>query len=130
MCSPVSENQATYGANSQSEKSPGGPTEKDAAEAGNPDIWVPKCLKRNNGQRTHVLEREEDAGRKDTEVAEGEPATGGAVTSRDDPTEGQEGPRKQEIHHVPGGAWLQQVRSCLKDKLRAIVGREEGVGGE
>ncbi|KAJ1091186.1 hypothetical protein NDU88_004313 [Pleurodeles waltl] len=146
-CSRVAKIPATYCANSRPEKCPGGPTGKDAEEAGNPDIRVPESLKRKDGQRARHAQTREDVEKKDaerpeeseneedanetkTDTEEREPVNRGPLTSRDNPTEGQEGPRRQELRHVPGGAWLQQVRSCLRDRIRSVVGREEGGGGE
>ncbi|KAJ1198801.1 hypothetical protein NDU88_002640 [Pleurodeles waltl] len=42
------------------------------------------------------------------------------------PTEGQGSPEQQRLRHVPGGTWLKQVRSCMKNKLSVLVGKEEG----
>ncbi|KAJ1152587.1 hypothetical protein NDU88_005362 [Pleurodeles waltl] len=80
--------------------------------------------------RPEESENKEDANESNTDIKEGEPANRGPLTSRDNPMEGNEGPRRQELRHVPGGAWLQQVRSFLRDRIRYIVGREEGGGGE
>ncbi|KAJ1087810.1 hypothetical protein NDU88_000973 [Pleurodeles waltl] len=44
--------------------------------------------------------------------------------------DGEQGsPETQRLRHVPGGAWLQQVRSCLQSRLNALVGKEEGERG-
>ncbi|KAJ1155640.1 hypothetical protein NDU88_008369 [Pleurodeles waltl] len=116
--------------------------EGEAAGAGNPDIQVPESLKREEGLRARHAEETEDAEWRDAErtdegtIGEDERelvsdiGKGGPLTSRGNTTEGQEGPKKPELCHIPGGAWLQQVRSCLRDKLRSIVGREEGGGDE
>ncbi|KAJ1160506.1 hypothetical protein NDU88_001008 [Pleurodeles waltl] len=99
--------------------------EGDAAEAGNTDIRVPKTLNRDNGQIVWRAERGEDAERSeeerpedceiredatesDSDLEKGDPVNQGPLTSRGNTTEGQEGPRKQELRHIPGGAWLQQ----------------------
>ncbi|KAJ1109550.1 hypothetical protein NDU88_006910 [Pleurodeles waltl] len=116
--------------------------EGEAAGAGNPEIRVPESLKREEGLRAQSAEETKDAERRDTERAnegnigederelDSDIGEGGPLTSRGNTMEGQEGPKKPELHHVPGGAWLQQVRSCLRNKLRFIVGREEGGGDE
>ncbi|KAJ1131414.1 hypothetical protein NDU88_009751 [Pleurodeles waltl] len=71
-----------------------------------------------------------DAGERNSDIGEEEPQDEGLGNSRGDPTEGQGSPEKEQLCHVPGGVWLQQVRSCLKHKIRAILGREEGGEGE
>ncbi|KAJ1145108.1 hypothetical protein NDU88_011400 [Pleurodeles waltl] len=116
--------------------------EGEAAGAGNPDIRVPESLKSKEGLRAGCTEREKDAERRAAESAEKEDSgedertidpylgEGGPFNARDNPTEGQDGPKKPELRHVPGWTWLKQVLSCLRDKLRCMVGREEGGGDE
>ncbi|KAJ1114740.1 hypothetical protein NDU88_002971 [Pleurodeles waltl] len=147
----VSETPATYEDDPQSGECPGGPAEEEITEAGNPDIQVSKGKKREVGQRARGPkeeedEEEEDAGVEDESVmgdngntergedaGKGIPDIGGEEPNnerllgpRGDTTEGQGGPKRQQLCHVPGGAWFQQVRSCLKNRISAIVGREEG----
>ncbi|KAJ1181422.1 hypothetical protein NDU88_006629 [Pleurodeles waltl] len=43
---------------------------------------------------------------------------------------GQGGPETRGLCHVPGGAWLKQIRSCFQSRIKSLVGREEGAGGE
>ncbi|KAJ1199174.1 hypothetical protein NDU88_003012 [Pleurodeles waltl] len=114
--------------------------EEDAIAAGNPDIRVPKNLKRKNGLRAARAEKEEDAEGKTAESADREDSGEDKKTTdpylgeeeplnaRDNTTEGQDGPKKLELRHVPGGTWLKQVRSCLRAKLRFMVGWEEDRG--
>ncbi|KAJ1092150.1 hypothetical protein NDU88_005262 [Pleurodeles waltl] len=119
-----------------------GSEEETIAEAGNPDIRVPDSLNREDG-----LHAQRALETKDTEIGvnqqgeeqlnEGRRVTDGQTlvkeqpdTDRDDPTTGQDGPKKFERRHVPGGTWLGQVRSCLKERFRYMVGREEGGGDE
>ncbi|KAJ1141845.1 hypothetical protein NDU88_008173 [Pleurodeles waltl] len=110
--------------------------EETIAEAGNPDIRVPDNLKKEDGLRARrALEaRDEEEGGEQggerREVADGQtPAEEQTSTGQDDTTKGQDGPKEPERRHVPGEKWLSQVRSCLKDRLRYIVGRE-GVSGD
>ncbi|KAJ1155799.1 hypothetical protein NDU88_008524 [Pleurodeles waltl] len=115
---------------------------EDAVAAGNPDIRVPKNVKSENGLRMGHTEKEEDAEGITAKSAEREasgedqkttdPYLGEEETqnTRDYPTKGQEGPKKLELCHVPGGTWLNQEQSCLRGKLRFMVGREEGGGEE
>ncbi|KAJ1178422.1 hypothetical protein NDU88_003668 [Pleurodeles waltl] len=116
--------------------------EVDALADGNPDIRVPEKLNRKKGLRAGCAKREEDAegrgmGHERKEDSGGEEGTADPhlgerrpFEGRDDPSEGQYGPKKPEFRHVPGGTWLKQVRSCLRDRLRYMVGREEGGGDE
>ncbi|KAJ1164022.1 hypothetical protein NDU88_004469 [Pleurodeles waltl] len=116
---------------------------EEIAEAGNPDIRVSKTMKREERQRARSTSTEEDeeekypgteeeratgedAGKSILDIGEEEPQDERLVNSGGYPTEGQGGPERQQFCHVPGGAWLQQVRSCLKNRIRAIVGREDG----
>ncbi|KAJ1152697.1 hypothetical protein NDU88_005472 [Pleurodeles waltl] len=86
--------------------------EEDAIAAGNPDIQVPANLKRENVLRVRSAEEGENAERRETQRAEdgenGENATAresdvekedpvnrGPLTSQDNTTEGQEGPRNK-----------------------------------
>ncbi|KAJ1101445.1 hypothetical protein NDU88_006513 [Pleurodeles waltl] len=75
-------------------------------------------------------EEREDAGKSVLAVGEEEPMDKRPLCSRGDITEGEGDPEKQQLRHVPGGAWLQPIRSCLKNRITAIVGREEGGEGE
>ncbi|KAJ1178638.1 hypothetical protein NDU88_003881 [Pleurodeles waltl] len=43
--------------------------------------------------------------------------------------EGLASPGPTTVRHVPGGAWLQQVQSCLQSRINALVGKEEGERG-
>ncbi|KAJ1088457.1 hypothetical protein NDU88_001614 [Pleurodeles waltl] len=95
--------------------------EGEAAGAGNPDIRVPKSLKRDEGLHARRAEETKDAERRDAESADegnigehereldSDIGEGGPFTAQGNTTEGQEGPKKPELRHVPGGAWLQQV---------------------
>ncbi|KAJ1169673.1 hypothetical protein NDU88_001564 [Pleurodeles waltl] len=114
--------------------------EEASAITGNPDIRVPEGLERDNGlnaQRALFIE-----------TAEGEDAEEGDAERRGrtpnplrrtqekaqrslspgDTTTGKEGPEGRELCHVTGGTWLNQVRSCLQDSLRLIIGREGSYG--
>ncbi|KAJ1142953.1 hypothetical protein NDU88_009265 [Pleurodeles waltl] len=108
----------------------GKPEEENTAGTWNPDIWVPERLKRNEGLRVRDAEGEEDAEKQEAEKAER--VENGGNEEKDDPdlgerwpfdswgdtTRGQDSPTKPDLRHVPGGTWLQQVRSCLRGKLR------------
>ncbi|KAJ1122517.1 hypothetical protein NDU88_001003 [Pleurodeles waltl] len=92
--------------------------EETIAEAGNPGIRVPDRVKRD-------AEEERREGCKRREVIHGRtPGEEQTNAGQDNTTTGQEGPKELERRHVPGGTWLSQARSCLKDRLRYIVGRE------
>ncbi|KAJ1203461.1 hypothetical protein NDU88_007247 [Pleurodeles waltl] len=60
MGSETLEQVDSYDDDSQSGKCPGGPTEKEITEAGNPDVRVSKEKKREVGQRVHALTEERD----------------------------------------------------------------------
>ncbi|KAJ1081634.1 hypothetical protein NDU88_001812 [Pleurodeles waltl] len=91
-----------------------------AAGAGNPDIRVPESFKREEGLSTGRTGEEKDAEEKTAESADREnsgenektsdPHLGeeGPVNTRENPTEGQDGPEKLKLRHVPGGTWLKQ----------------------
>ncbi|KAJ1214852.1 hypothetical protein NDU88_002463 [Pleurodeles waltl] len=105
--------------------------EEPIAEAGNPDIRVRDSVKREDGLRARRTFKTRDAeeGRRQRgerrEVVHGQtPAEEQKSTGQDDTAPGQDGPKELERRHVPGGMWLSQLRSCLKDRLRYIVGRE------
>ncbi|KAJ1138967.1 hypothetical protein NDU88_005346 [Pleurodeles waltl] len=87
---------------------------------------ISKDMKREEGQRARGERAEEDEEEKDAgmeeesgtgedagksilDVREEEPHNDRLLSSRGDPTEGQGGPERQQLCHVPGGAWLQQV---------------------
>ncbi|KAJ1141642.1 hypothetical protein NDU88_007970 [Pleurodeles waltl] len=48
------------------------------------------------------------------------------------PTEDLDGesPETKRLCHIPGGAFLQPVRSCLQSRLNVLVGKEEGERGK
>ncbi|KAJ1101271.1 hypothetical protein NDU88_006343 [Pleurodeles waltl] len=92
--------------------------------------WTARAEETKVAKRRDARSAEEGNIREDERELDSDIGEGGPLTSRSDTTEGQEGPRKPELRHVPGAAWLQQVQSCLRDKLRSIVGREEGGGDE
>ncbi|KAJ1175743.1 hypothetical protein NDU88_001030 [Pleurodeles waltl] len=91
---------------------------------GNPDSRVPEVLEIDDGLRAqHVVEEEY------AERAEETPR-GGFVTIEEtsnqrealhpntqDRIEAREETEKRELRHVPGGTWLNQVRTCLKDSI-------------
>ncbi|KAJ1085076.1 hypothetical protein NDU88_005209 [Pleurodeles waltl] len=116
--------------------------EAEAAGVGNPDIWVPESYKSEKGLRTRCAAEGKDTETKDTENTdrgdsrenarrlESYHEERGTPTLRDNSTEEQRGPNKPELRNVPGGTYLKQVRSCLREKLRSMVGREEGGEGE
>ncbi|KAJ1114736.1 hypothetical protein NDU88_002967 [Pleurodeles waltl] len=96
--------------------------EGEAAGAGNPDIRVPESLKSEEGLSVRHAEKkkEKDAERREAESADKEdsgedertidPYLGevGPLIARGNPAEGQDGPKKPELRHVPEGAWLKQ----------------------
>ncbi|KAJ1104080.1 hypothetical protein NDU88_001495 [Pleurodeles waltl] len=118
---------------------PGQQTDEDAiAIPENPDIRVPNGIKREDALRACCTLRRKD------HKEEGEAECGAGAEKRPDHTEeaeqaeaspgdkpkGREGPEEPERRHVPGGTWLRQVRSYLKDSFRLTKGREEAEGGE
>ncbi|KAJ1142288.1 hypothetical protein NDU88_008615 [Pleurodeles waltl] len=132
----VPEIPATYNDDPRTDECPGGPAESDNEEVGNLDIRVSEILKSDEGQRarravTEKNEEETDAERhgenakeedrrtNHPDVKERNPGNRGLPTSRDDPTEGQGGPRRQQLRHVPGGAWLHQGASAGRGWKRA-----------
>ncbi|KAJ1175978.1 hypothetical protein NDU88_001263 [Pleurodeles waltl] len=92
--------------------------------AGNPGIRVPESIKREEGLRVRGAEEEKDAeGRdagnaetgssgEDEEKPDSELGKGGTLAYRGNTPEWQEGPKKPELRHVPGGAWLKQPAGC------------------
>ncbi|XP_069061932.1 protocadherin-23-like [Pleurodeles waltl] len=66
----VSEIPATYDANPQSDKCPGGPAGEQIVEAGYPGIRVSKDMKREEGQRARGARAEEDEEEKDAGTEE------------------------------------------------------------
>ncbi|KAJ1171323.1 hypothetical protein NDU88_003186 [Pleurodeles waltl] len=115
---------------------------------GNPDIRVSQSVQKEDGQRAQREEKEDGqrVQREEKEdgavIEEGDankqesanrkvPEDGrldeqSASTPRGGPTEGQRSPEQRRLRHVPGGTWLKQVRSCIKNRLSALVGREKG----
>ncbi|KAJ1140621.1 hypothetical protein NDU88_006970 [Pleurodeles waltl] len=97
---------------------------------------VPDGIKKEDGLRARSALRREDA----KEEAEAE--RGAGAEKRPDHTEeaeqpeanpgdkpkGREGPEEPERRHVPGGTWLSQERSYLKESFRLTKGREEAEG--
>ncbi|KAJ1150010.1 hypothetical protein NDU88_002808 [Pleurodeles waltl] len=100
---------------------------------GNPDIQVSEDMKSVGGQRTRcvvVEEEEKDAGEEEESVTknaedmegrenarksvltteEEEPIKTRPLDPGDNIREGDS--ERQQLHHVPGGAWVQQVRSA------------------
>ncbi|KAJ1187138.1 hypothetical protein NDU88_003917 [Pleurodeles waltl] len=75
-------------------------------------------------------EEREDAGTNVLATGEKENSNTRALDPGDDIRTGEGDSGKQQLCHVPGVAWFQPVRSCLKTRLSAIVGREEGGEGE
>ncbi|KAJ1176978.1 hypothetical protein NDU88_002245 [Pleurodeles waltl] len=99
--------------------------------------WFPYGIETKNRLRMHGALGKEDA------KEEGAEHGGGAEKRADhaqeeeqkeaspgDNPKGLEDPEEPERRHVPGGTWLSQVRSYLKDSFRLMKGREEAVGGE
>ncbi|KAJ1207464.1 hypothetical protein NDU88_002855 [Pleurodeles waltl] len=110
---------------------------KTIAMTGNPDIRVPDAIEREDGLRarctftnTDAEEGEAENGRRretsTTQTKKGEPTE----TDPGDTITGEEGPEELKRRHIPGGTWLSQVRSCLKDSIRFMVGKEGAAGGE
>ncbi|KAJ1175915.1 hypothetical protein NDU88_001200 [Pleurodeles waltl] len=113
---------------------------------GIPDIRIP-VVKHQAGRPRHGREgrrsrRAERRGRRGETVLEdtatGERRTQGPpkerscleqLTPGESLNEGQGSPETLTLCHVPGGAWLRQVRSCLQSRINALVGREEGEKG-
>ncbi|KAJ1165071.1 hypothetical protein NDU88_005501 [Pleurodeles waltl] len=100
--------------------------EETIAEAGNPDIRVPNSLNREDGLRARGAPNTRDAeGGEDEQggeqLNEGRGVTHGQTlveeqpnTGQDDSTTGQDGPKKLERRHVPGGTWLSQRVGYLR----------------
>ncbi|KAJ1092918.1 hypothetical protein NDU88_006028 [Pleurodeles waltl] len=97
---------------------PGRPSNHDAASLkGNPDIRVPEGIEKKNGLHEEEGEEkenaDEDAGPERRRADSGETmktTTQGQITTKREP----EGRR---FRHVPGGTWLNQVRSYIMDNL-------------
>ncbi|KAJ1136776.1 hypothetical protein NDU88_003190 [Pleurodeles waltl] len=82
-------------------------------EAGNPDIWVPDRLKREDGLRAHrALETEnaeegEERGDETREVdGRRTPMEVQTSTGLEDTATGQDSPKERQSRHVLGGTWL------------------------
>ncbi|KAJ1141549.1 hypothetical protein NDU88_007877 [Pleurodeles waltl] len=107
--------------------------EEDAVAAGSPDIRVPENLKSENGLFAGRAEKEEDAEGITAESAEKKASGEDQRTTnpylgeeepqnaRDYPTEGQDGPKKLELRHVPGGMWLNQLTAWLSAFHKGIA---------
>ncbi|KAJ1193906.1 hypothetical protein NDU88_003202 [Pleurodeles waltl] len=109
---------------------PGGTTREELEDAflENPDIHIPTAERQR--------EEEDDAIRRTNP----EEDTVAGERKRRRPTEEEsrpeqltdvealdgESPEAQRLPHIPGGAWLKQVWSCLQSRLNALVGNEEG----
>ncbi|KAJ1100939.1 hypothetical protein NDU88_006014 [Pleurodeles waltl] len=97
----------------------------DASLAGNPNIRVPETVKIEDGLRVRRVEEEErDADRAGgttrggPEETEGTPSTREALNpSAQDQIATKEEAEERELRHVPGGTWLNQVRSYIKDSF-------------
>ncbi|KAJ1149419.1 hypothetical protein NDU88_002229 [Pleurodeles waltl] len=102
---------------------------------GNPDIRVPKGMKREDGLRAARALEKEDAGG-DAEKDRGRNQEGEQRTPTEKPktfsvkdtTTNEEAIEGRELRHVPGGTWLNQLRSYIKDSLRLKQGREKAAG--
>ncbi|KAJ1178691.1 hypothetical protein NDU88_003933 [Pleurodeles waltl] len=102
---------------------------------GNPDIRISQSVQEKDGQCARGEEKEDkavgedgDADERDS-VSRSVPEDGrldeqSVSTPRGGPTVGHRSPEQQGLRHVPGGTWLKQLRSCMKNRLSALVGRE------
>ncbi|KAJ1163803.1 hypothetical protein NDU88_004255 [Pleurodeles waltl] len=116
---------------------PGQQTKEDAfAIPGNSDIRVSEEMEIKDGLRARGASEKEDAKEKRTgrggdleKRPDHEPEEERTETHSEDNPKGRDGPEEPERRHVPGGTWLSQVRSYLKDNFRLMRGREETVGG-
>ncbi|KAJ1120761.1 hypothetical protein NDU88_008910 [Pleurodeles waltl] len=116
-----------------------GGEEETIAGAGNLDIRVPDSLNREEGLLTgHALKTGDAEGGE--QLNEGKRVTHGQTlvedqpnTGRDDPTTRQDGPRKLENRHVPGGTWLRQVignpDGWIPEHVPVRDGEEETIAG-
>ncbi|KAJ1117754.1 hypothetical protein NDU88_005951 [Pleurodeles waltl] len=101
-----------------------------ASLKGNPDIRVPEGIEKKNGLHKEEGEKnenaDEDAGpeRRRPGDTEKRPDAGKTLkmTTQCQITTKRE-PEGRRFHHVPGGTWLNQVRSYIKDNLW-LKGRE------
>ncbi|KAJ1089478.1 hypothetical protein NDU88_002629 [Pleurodeles waltl] len=128
--------------------SPGGRTPKplrgcldDAdTQTGNPDVRVPGIIKTEEGLSGKRVPNKEDAGGGGEKVKdengvddERRRTPNPKPCSVKDTTPKKETTESREFRHIPGGKWLPQVRSFLKDNLKLNAGREgaagEGTGG-
>ncbi|KAJ1152895.1 hypothetical protein NDU88_005669 [Pleurodeles waltl] len=106
------------------------------AITGNPDIRVPEVIERDNGLHACCALRTEDAEEDAAEKRRRQSPSRRPQeedqknSSIEDTAMGKEGPEEREHRHVPGGTWLNQVRSYLKDSLRLKIEREGAAGGE
>ncbi|KAJ1155009.1 hypothetical protein NDU88_007746 [Pleurodeles waltl] len=129
-----------------------------AVNARNPDIQVPKSVKREEGLCVARIEEEKDAEEEDaeekrTEITDREDNEEDESNSdlhlgstepghtRETPTEGQDSPERPKLRHVHGVTWLKQKRlwECLgqgdcfrADETRvtdgSMVGMKPGTG--
>ncbi|KAJ1130452.1 hypothetical protein NDU88_008805 [Pleurodeles waltl] len=92
-------------------------------------------MKRNDGLRAGGALEEEDAGedvsgerRRKREPERRPPTEEPKKSSVKDIAMREEVPEGRELRHFPGGTWLNQVRSYIKDTLRLNRAREGAVG--
>ncbi|KAJ1126711.1 hypothetical protein NDU88_005117 [Pleurodeles waltl] len=88
--------------------------------SGNPDIWVPKRMKRDEGLRVGCVPKKEDAGGDAERDGEGNqereergPPEEPKMFSVKDTTMSGEPTEGCKLRHVPGGTWLNQVPTAL-----------------
>ncbi|KAJ1164175.1 hypothetical protein NDU88_004620 [Pleurodeles waltl] len=81
-------------------------------------------MKRDDGLRARGALGAEDAKEDKVEKRGRKPVPSGRPkeeeeknSSTGDAATGKEGPEERELRHVPGGTWLDQVWSYLKDSL-------------
>ncbi|KAJ1149359.1 hypothetical protein NDU88_002169 [Pleurodeles waltl] len=99
--------------------------------AGNPDIRIPVVLRAGLPRQPEEEEKKNgEATERRTEPLHGEQRWSEQLIQEGTSDEGQGGPETRGLRHVLGGARLKQVRSCLQSGIKALVGREEGAGGE
>ncbi|KAJ1153349.1 hypothetical protein NDU88_006110 [Pleurodeles waltl] len=107
---------------------PGRPSNVSAVSlTGNPDILVPEMVEIEDGLRTKGEEKEKDANRavrtprERPEEAEGRSNTREALkTSAQDQISTKGETEEREFRHVPGGTWLNQVRSMFFALRRGV----------
>ncbi|KAJ1108486.1 hypothetical protein NDU88_005862 [Pleurodeles waltl] len=94
------------------------------AVTGNPDIRVPDVMKRDNRLQARGALGAEDAKEDAVEKRGRKLVPSGRLeeeeeknSSTGDVATGKEGLEERELRHVPGGTWLNQVWSYLKDSL-------------